>query len=707
MRASLTAGVAFAAFLAATGTAVANQATAPGQMKKIGASLEHLYKTGGGKAASEKGLKTADVLAGDYVVVDSVAKGNTKALEAKLRQLGARNISSYGRIVSAQVPVSSLGSLDLAPELSFARPSLATTDAGNVLSQGDRGMRTDEARATTGFDGTGMTVGVLSDSFSCRTTPVGPNGFTTTAQDIASNDLPATIINLSDLAPSPSACIDEGRGMAQLIHDNLPGAAIAFHTAFNGEADFANGIIELAVQAASDVVVDDVIYFAEPMFQDGIIAQAADEVTRLGVPYFSSNGNRARTAHRTAYRAENTTIGGLSGPWHDFDPGAGVDTLQTVRLTRASAGGIAQITLSFQWDEPNFSVSGAPGSASDVDVVMFDGAGNPVADCFPGGGPFVQPANGLCTFQNADGGVGGDAIELQNLVYIPAALPAPLSADVQIGFRTESGPAPNLVMHVPFVRAGAMTELEWATNSGSGYGHNNAAGAEGVGASAFAFNEEFIGDPFTVQLRACTPACLNDFSSAGGTPIVFDTAGVRLAAPVVRLKPGITAPDGGNTTFFTSDTFRDDDDHDGIFGTAEAGEFPNFFGTSAAAPNAASIAAMLLDKEGEPILRSKQNAKITYWMCAPGPNGRADGVTGNVEFSKVPNRLAQGHLLGRCTRSEPSVVIGTLRSTAQDMTERVNITTGAVIGTFPAGFDEDSGFGMVDAVAAVNAFTGN
>ena len=720
MKRILTTTAAVAAVLALQTGAQAANPNAPGQMKKIGAALEHVAKSKGQAAA--QGLEVARVIDGQYVAVDSVAKGNVKSLERKLKALGALNISSAGRIVSARVPITSLGALDAAPELAFARPVLATTDAGLVTSQGDRGMRTDEVRAATGFDGTGFTVGVLSDSFTCTTGPIGPNGWTSTAQDIANGDLPPNVTLVKDIVFA--GCIDEGRGMAQLIHDNLPGANIAFYTAFDGQADFANGIKRLATDAASDVIVDDVIYFAEPMFQDGVIAQAADEVARLGVPYYSSNGNRARTAHRADYRAVNTTIGGVAGPWHDFDPGAGVDTLQTVRIT--ANGGFGQVTLSFQWDEPNFSVSGGAGSASDVDIVMFDMSGNPVLDCFD-----PNFTAGLCSFFNQDGGVGGDAIDLVNLVYQRGSGADPLAADAQIGFRTTSGNAPNLVMHVPFVRRGAFAEVEWATNSGTGFGHNNAAGAEGVGASAFAFNEEFAGDPsvFPFAPSSCfpaIPACLNDFSSAGGTPIVFDTAGNRLATPQVRLKPGVTAPDGGNTTFFTSDTFRDDDDGDGKFSTGtnppdlDGGEFPNFFGTSAAAPNAASIAAMLYHKEGESIFRAKQNGKTSYWMCNPGSNGRADGVTANVELSKVNTRLAQGFLLGRCSRSEPQVIYDTIRSTAQNMTQRVNLgglaggaaTPGssAPIQTFvevgPLGFDFDSGFGMVDAVAAVNAFTG-
>ena len=81
--------------------------------------------------------------------------------------------------------------------------------------------------------------------------------------------------------------------MSQLVHDVAPGAGIAFHTAFNSEFDFAEGIIELA-DAGADVIVDDVRYFAEPFFMDGMIAQAVDIVSARGVPYYSSAGNQAR-----------------------------------------------------------------------------------------------------------------------------------------------------------------------------------------------------------------------------------------------------------------------------------------------------------------------------------------------------------------------------------------------------------------------------
>ena len=145
--------------------------------------------------------------------------------------------------------------------------------------------------------------------------------------------------------------------MLQIVHDVAPAAELAFNTAVLGQAGFAQGIVNLATVAASDVIVDDIIYFAEPMFQDGVIAQAVDQVVDLGVAYFSSAGNANRTSYESAF--DDSGISGFGGALHDFDPGAGVDTFQQVTL-----GAGASISLSFQWDDPFGSISSGGAAAS-------------------------------------------------------------------------------------------------------------------------------------------------------------------------------------------------------------------------------------------------------------------------------------------------------------------------------------------------------
>jgi hypothetical protein len=155
---------------------------------------------------------------------------------------------------------------------------------------------------------------------------------------VASGDLPAGVEVLADIASGT----DEGRSMAEIVHDVAPGAKIAFHTANLGQAGFANGIGKLA-DAGWNIIVDDVIYFAEPMFQDGIIAQAVDQVVARNVPYFSAAGNQARQSYQAGFKDSKKSLISNDvnyGVAHDFGNG---DITQSVCIP---AGGT--LRLSFQ-----------------------------------------------------------------------------------------------------------------------------------------------------------------------------------------------------------------------------------------------------------------------------------------------------------------------------------------------------------------------
>ena len=88
--------------------------------------------------------------------------------------------------------------------------------------------------------------------------------------------------------------------MMQIIHDIAPGADLAFYTAFDSEQDFANGILALAA-AGCKVIVDDVSYFDEPFFQNGVVAQAIQTVEAEGVTYVTAAGNDARMRYQAAW----------------------------------------------------------------------------------------------------------------------------------------------------------------------------------------------------------------------------------------------------------------------------------------------------------------------------------------------------------------------------------------------------------------------
>jgi hypothetical protein len=472
--------------------------------------------------------KTTD---GGLIRITAVAHRDTAGLAAELRRLGAQRVATYSRIISAWIPAAALDALSASTTLRFARVSYSARSAGLVTSQGDTALRGASARATGGYGGSGITVGVLSDSYDCL------HGAST---DTASNDLPAGIQVLEDAATLPTGCaglIDEGRAMLQIVHDLAPGAGGAFYTGEGGVADYANGIRALAATAHARVIVDDLAYYDEPMFQDGPIAQAIDAVYGQGVAYYSAAGNFASQSYQSAFVNSNVRDRAIGGFRHNFAT-TGTVTLQPVAIP---VGGT--IIISLQWDQPFFSVSGGSGAANNVDFVIYDGAGSTAVA--------AATANSI----------GGDAVKAFSWRN-----PGPATnynfAIVWNGGAT----APGLVK---YVYSGPLTVNNFATNSSTLWGHSNGASARAV-AAAYYGNTPAYG---------VSPAVLESYSALGGTPILFDTTGNRLATPLVRAKPEFTSVDGVDTTFFGSDT--------------DKSGYPNFYGTSAAAPHAAAIAALL------------------------------------------------------------------------------------------------------------------
>ena len=101
-------------------------------------------------------------------------------------------------------------------------------------------------------------------------------------------------------------------------------------------------------------------------------------------------------------------------------------------------------------------------------------------------------------------------------------------------------------------------------------------------------------------------------------------------------------------------------------GTSEDDPYPNFSGTSAAAPHVAAVAALLLDKRARDIAAHRQAA-----------GSRA---------------------------LTPAALYSVLQRTASDMRLR---NLGGNVGPQPVnatdGFDYDTGYGLVDAVAALQS----
>ena len=160
----------------------------------------------------------------------------------------------------------------------------------------------------------------------------------------------------------------------------------------------------------------------------------------------------------------------------------------------------------------------------------------------------------------------GDPLEMFQI----SCDPGPFDCVAAFLIVNHTGPNPGRFKYILFGSSGNVTTSP-ILNSGTVFGHANALSAVTVGAASYQQTPAFRPGPPVRE----------PFSSSGTTPILFDTAGNRLATPDPRqFKPEIVAPDGVNTTFLGVDSDFD--------------TFPNFFGTSAAAPHAAAVAALML-----------------------------------------------------------------------------------------------------------------
>src|SRR5947208_533403 len=195
----------------------------------------------------------------------------------------------------------------------------AITHAGAVTWQGATVLRSGIANQA-GFNGDGVTIGILSNSFNIS------GSKDKALDDVNSGDLPNTtaipggegLKFLMEFHPNASDPLttDEGRGMAQIVHGVAPKASLCFATGLNGEVDFANNMRVLRTNPAcnADVIVDDVSYFDEPFFSDGILARAVDDVATSDtlpghrVAYFSSAGNDAKQGYASNLRIIPDTV---------------------------------------------------------------------------------------------------------------------------------------------------------------------------------------------------------------------------------------------------------------------------------------------------------------------------------------------------------------------------------------------------------------
>jgi hypothetical protein len=368
------------------------------------------------------------------------------------------------------------------------------------------------------------------------------DGVTNLAASQAAGDLGTVTV-----LPGQTGSGDEGTAMLEIIHDLAPGAQLYFATAFTSITSFANNIRALRT-AGCDIIVDDVFYYAETPFQDGqtvasntnggVVIQAVNDVTAAGAMYFSSAGNSGNLNDGTA------------GVWEgDFVDGGPTAAPVPAGNRLHSFGGqnfnvltsVSGNPITLYWADP------LGGSANDYDLFRLNAAGTGISS---------SSTNIQSGTQDPYEAVSGGSTANARIVIVKKASAA------------------GRFLHLNTNRS----RLSIAT-IGTTHGHSAAANAYSVAATPAlaAFPGPFRTTNVVETFSSDGPRRV--FFQPDGTPITpgnFSTTGGLL-----RQKPDITAADGVSVTGV------------GGFGSP-------FYGTSAAAPHAAAIAALL--KSAKPTL---------------------------------------------------------------------------------------------------------
>lgn len=482
--------------------------------------------------------------AGNFVEVDIWADV-TPDLLTTIASLGGSVESAFPRYerVRARLPllaVEKVAGRSEVRQIRAAAPSYVNAVAEGPDSWGDIAHEANTARTTFNLDGTGVRIGVLS------------NGVDSLSSEQAKGNLPPKVTVLSGQSGSG----DEGTALLEIVYTLAPGATLYFATGSGSEAQMANNIQALA-SAGCNVIVDDISYFSEGPFQDDTISLAVDAVTAGNkLFYFSSAGNSGSLqAHSSGawqgdFLNSGTTIseGSVSVAVHSFGA-TNYDTLTSPSPISVNGAGGGTGAYELMWSDPLGE------SANDYDLFITDSSGNVLASSTNIQNGRQDPEEDITGNSAVTQSCGGGTCRILVVKHAAAATRA-------LFLSTERG------------------TLSIATD-GATYGHSAAGNAFGIAAT----NATYAIPESSPGCSGFSTSCNNGvewYSSDGPRQMFYNPDGsaitpgnvlVGTKGGAVLNKPDFTAADYVTT---------------GVPG------YSVFAGTSAAAPHAAAMAALLL-----------------------------------------------------------------------------------------------------------------
>ena len=322
-------------------------------------------------------------------------------------------------------------------------------------------------------------------------------------------------------------------------------------------------------------------------------------------PTFRPPATTVRQPIQAPFKA-STTPGPGGGFLQNFASGSGIVTQQQVTVPLGDA-----VSFDLQWNQPFQSLGGA-GAASQINIYLLDNTGHAVAE----GIDVVTGSDPMQEMQFFNDGSFGSGSTSETV----------FSVEIQL----VSGPAPTMMQYVGNDDGSGFQINTFNTNSATDFGHPNAAGAIGVAAAPY----------FETPAFGKSQPQLENFSSEGGLPIYIDATGKLLSTPVIRQSPAVTGPDGVNTTFFAP--------------TPPGTSLPsnpvpfNFFGTSAATPHVAAVAALMLQEAGGPGSLTPAQIRTGLENSATPIKTRVDpfNVSNTTPISPIPGPNGYNYYAG-------------------------------------------------------------
>lgn len=431
------------------------------------------------------------------------------------------------------------------------------------IAVADRAMRSDVVRATLTVPGTtvpitgaGVKVGIISDSF---------DAYGTADADAAAGYLPAepdgtsAVTVLRDGGPGGT---DEGREMAEEIHAVAPGAQLYF-AAEGGSTSAYAGAVQALRQAGCQIIVSDENPPGLPFYDvAGGLDRTVTSAIAAGVNLFDSGGNFGQSFVEQPFAPRTTILSdGTSAEAQIFSDGTAYEPFTVLPDTSAR--------LDLQWTAPYEGIAGS-GAPQALTLKLFDADGQPLPAGFGTTTGTVQDQDGVAT------------TDLE--VSIPAAAVATTYAAAVYRDGDQVSPQAFKMMLSRTGNTGAgaggfFDDPDAGQGSGDERGVQLIPGVNSVGASFWGNSAAFGGAPTYNEA----------FTNVGPGTLYHDGAGLAYATPRDAGKLDFDAPDGTPVSRPSSS--------DPNMSTA-------FYGTSAAAPNAAAVAALML--QADPDLTTAQ-----------------------------------------------------------------------------------------------------